>query len=163
MDVASSTSYEVTPIHRDWTLVILSLQIFLQGDVFFVRVHIYQNLDSKMGAGGLNGELRDNSNNYIDTVLQYHLNGLRETRTSGPYQHQFTFRTSNANPTFPSSSSSSSNTTSNTSSPTLTDEVMVCYSCSVSFNLWKRKVNRGDFLLKSCMIDRYRNLRCHIK
>lgn len=96
-----------------------------------------------MGAGGLNGELRDNSNTYIDTVLQYHLNGIRETRTSGPYQppyqQQFSFGTSNVNPTFPSSSSS--NTTSNPSSPTLSDEVMVCYLCNANFNIWKRKVS----------------------
>lgn len=104
-----------------------------------------------MGAGGLNGELRDNPNHYIDTVLQYNLNGLRETRTSGPYQQQFTYRSPNNSPPFPSSSSSSSSNptsdtsnTSNPTSPTLSDEDMVCYSCSGNFNFWKRKVRQEN-------------------
>ena len=79
-----------------------------------------------MGAGGLNGELRDNTN-YIESVLHYHLSA-QSTGDRATVQHP-----TNPRP-FPSSSSSISllNRQENTD--------MVCYSCSVNFSVFKRKV-----------------------
>lgn len=96
----------------------------------------------KMGSGGLNGELRDNPNHYIESILHYHLNTGQRTRTSGPNQQHYTFNTSSTSPTHPSSSSSNpSNLSSNPTTSTDSDVDMVCYLCSANFNILKRKVS----------------------
>ncbi|XP_031557331.1 E3 ubiquitin-protein ligase RNF34-like [Actinia tenebrosa] len=91
-----------------------------------------------MGAGGLNGELRDNRE-YIESILNYHYNTSNQSganRASGSFrpQQQPPFTSPNTRP-FPSTTSNLSNSY----SYNIPSAEMVCYSCNVSFTLLRRK------------------------
>ncbi|XP_032242336.2 E3 ubiquitin-protein ligase RNF34 [Nematostella vectensis] len=80
----------------------------------------------EMGSGGLNGELR-NQSDQVDAILRYHFAVPHDSRSTP--QHQ---RTTTAN--FPSTNPHNS-----TTNPTPEFTEMVCYLCSVNFTLFKRK------------------------